>query len=424
MITSVGRAALCTVEATVPRFAPMSRVLLAGTAAAVLFAGTLAVAGPVRAAPSISGTPTVTAPDPLVRGGAPQSGTIVLQATEGATFDLDIAAPDLVAAFQFCTADAITVICVVAPDGVVTVGHNLDPTPDQAVTVTISFSLSAPITLGLASVEGVDGVSAVRTVQVTATPTDGTGGVIAINTDTTTIVGNPTTEAEVRLVTSTVPAAPASVSVGSTIVYRASLTRSGNVAQLTNASVTLVPDAASGTVVAGTNPQTASFAIGETTKQLDFAVSVPTGTAAPATASYHFAVTWDPIGIDGAPSDTETGTALSFTIIAASTGGSQSASPSSSQSASPSSSQSAAPDASQVGGGTAAPSLSQTAMPTIASTAVGGVLGGTPAPSPAALPDTANGFAPVELAGLATVLGVLWLMSANALAFARRRHGA
>ena len=284
-------------------------------AAAAAFGLLTAVVGvpPAAAAPSV-GQPVVTPPATLARGGPAGNVTVAVPTTEGATFQLSVSAPNITFTLPSActTTSGVTISCTIV-SGAVTIGDNGLSPADEPTTALFSVSAVASATIDLASVEGATPPAAGRTITAAilglspgATPPPGTAA--------TSIV--PGAGDAVVAISTSAPAGTPAVprGPGSTVTYSANLARAGSTGQTTSVSVALVADAASGTSITGTNPQVVSFAPGETTKSATATVSVP-ASAVLGTATYHFVATYDPNGTDGTPTDTETGSQQSFTVV-------------------------------------------------------------------------------------------------------------
>lgn len=271
-----------------------------------------ALAPSAQAAPSI-GAPSIEVPETIVRGGSSQAGVSV-QATEDATFTLSVSGTGVASTLpSTCTPSAL-VLCSVDPaTGAVTVGSDGDAQPEEAVTVTIIPSLTANSTQNLSSSEGGTPPGALRSVTATTTPTAATTGPGGSDSDTLRVISNPSTDAEIRLAT-TSPSFGLRAKPGTDVTFAATVTRHGQTNQATNAVVTLVGDTPAGTTVESENPTSVSFASGETSRDVSMTVDVPAD--APITAAtYHFTATWDPTGTDGGTTDTETGAQQTFDIV-------------------------------------------------------------------------------------------------------------
>jgi len=187
--------------------------------------------------------------------------------------------------------------CTVGAAGAVTVGTDNDATPDEAMTASVGVSVTALAGTNLDSSEGDPAMDLATSLTATATGAGATTGSGASAPASTSIVAAPASAAIIALAT-TAPAGVPTVNNGGfqSVTYTATLTRSGLASQPTSVQLTLVPDAALGTVAGP--PITLTFAPGETSQAGSITVQVPS-TATPGPATYHFVAAYDPTGTDG-----------------------------------------------------------------------------------------------------------------------------
>jgi hypothetical protein len=250
----------------------------------------------------------------LVRGGAAASN-VTVQATESAQFQLGVAGAGV--GEPTFTAPCVTspvIECFLTDEGWATLLSDNDFDTFEPIQMSTSATLSGDPLTGLASTEGSTPPSLATSLtgSVTAIGSGTTGGPFT-DPFNATIVGNPATDAEIRMTTTGPASTPdAPRGTGGVVNYTATLLRAGFTGQNTSVEVSLVADTPSGTT-AGV-PQTVAFAPGETSKTATVGVEVPAG-ATLGTASYRLLASWDPTGVNQNTTDTELGSLRDFEIV-------------------------------------------------------------------------------------------------------------
>jgi len=259
------------------------------------------------AAPSLTGPVLVTPPADFTRGTtAAKVVRIDVPTTEDAVLRVSLASPFVAGSTATCATDIPGVACSYnGLTGDITVANDGLAPPERGLNVRLDLDVTVGPGVNLFSMEGTPEMSAPATLSVTVSPRPGTTGAPRTSATGTVIMAGPSPAGEsVLALVSSVTSAPGG-SGGRDATFTAAMNRSGNVAQVTAATVTLVPDVASGTTITPPSSKTVNFAAGDTDKTTTFTVNAPAGVN-PSLATYHVKVEYAPMASSSA-TDTETG---------------------------------------------------------------------------------------------------------------------
>ncbi|MCW2961807.1 MAG: hypothetical protein JWM25_627 [Thermoleophilia bacterium] len=237
--------------ASAPALSARSRALLLLTSLLVAFGILTSMPTSARAAAAtLHGAPTFTPAASYPRS-VPTDLQVHVDTDEGATFK--IAASGALLATQVAGCSTGTVSCNVASGGKITIADDGDTATNGPVQVTIRLLVTPASTVPIVSEEGSPMGTMPRELEITLTPLAPTAGSTHTATAIVLVASNPAFQAELSIAT-LAPIDGGTVQRGGTVPYRARITRSGNMGQQVDATISLVPGTAiSGTAPAGTS---------------------------------------------------------------------------------------------------------------------------------------------------------------------------
>ncbi|MBC7460618.1 MAG: hypothetical protein H7287_04585, partial [Thermoleophilia bacterium] len=260
-----------------------------------------AVDPPAAAGPSVGIQLTLAGAAAYPRGAATE-WRATIDATESASFRVTTNAVDATINLVSCSTD--TGLACSVTSGQVDVVTDGDPTAVEPVIVTVVGMARPSVTVPLSSIEGGPIPVANRALTVRAAPVTGTTGVETTQVLQLPVTTNPDTQSAIEI-TTLAPAAGATATRGGTVPYRATFTRTGNLAAETAVSVRLLAGTlgVSGTTAPGTALVMIAPGVQSVTVQLSARVPID---AAEGAAQWHLQGTW---GVD-----TEVGLDRSFLV--------------------------------------------------------------------------------------------------------------
>ena len=229
--------------------------------------------------------------------------SVSLATTESATFTATASAPDIDVRFSGCSVP-LPNSCTIAANGAVHVNTDGDTTASEPVTLTLTGTATPAVTIPLHSTEGAPMQPSARVLTVKATATGTTTGAPMTRTVSLPVTTNSSTQSVLEL-TTLLPTDPTVAVRGGAVPYRATLTRTGNLAAETPVHLRLLPGTSGTSGTDGAATALVMIAPGVTSVTVQLSAQVPVN-APEGVATWRLQAVW---GVDD-----EVGTARSFTV--------------------------------------------------------------------------------------------------------------